>query len=90
MVATTRVRIDSHDTMVEVLRKNVDRTNGKDHVEQNAKAEWKVFGERHIYKNHRVNPDLVAVQCPDGTRFEHHVVRLQRVAGVVIPNHDGD
>ena len=75
--------------MVGVLCKNVDMTNGKERVEQNAKAEWKVFGKRHIYENHWVNLDLVDVQSPDGTRFEHHVVRMQRVVGVVIPNHDG-
>jgi 8-oxo-dGTP pyrophosphatase MutT (NUDIX family) len=75
--------------MVEILCKNVDMTNGKDRVEQNLKAEWKVFGERHIYENRWVNLDLVDVQSPDGTRFEHHVVRMQRVVGVVIPNKDG-
>ena len=75
--------------MVEVLCKNINMTNDRDRVEQNAKAEWKVFGERHIYENHWVNLDLVDVQSPDGTRFEHHVVRMQRVVGVVIPNKDG-
>ena len=75
--------------MVEVLCKNVYMTNDKDRVEQNAKAEWKVFGERHIYENHWVNLDLVDVQSPDGTRFEHHVVRMQRVVGIVVPNQDG-
>ncbi len=64
-------------------------TNDRDRVAQNAKAEWKVFGERHIYQNHWVNLDLVDVQSPDGTRFEHHVVRMQRVVGIVISNQDG-
>ena len=41
--------------MVGVLCKNVDMTNGKDRVEQTAKAEWNVFGKRHIYENHWVN-----------------------------------
>lgn len=72
-----------------VLCKNVEMTNSKDHEEQSTKAEWEVFGVRRVYENQWVNLDLVDVQSPDGTRFEHHVVRMQRVVGVVVPNKDG-
>lgn len=42
---------------------------------------WKVYGERTVYDNPWVRLNLVDVQPPgDGPRFEHHVVRLQRVA----------
>ncbi len=52
-------------------------------------AEWKVFGQRRIYENRWVNLDLVDVQAPDGSRFEHHVVRMQRVAGAVVQDAGG-
>lgn len=42
--------------------------------------QWVMFGERTIYDNRWVRLVLVDVQPPDGPRFEHHVVRLQRVA----------
>lgn len=44
----------------------------------------KVFGERAVYENRWVRLVLVDVQPPDGRRFEHHVVRLQRVAAAVV------
>jgi 8-oxo-dGTP pyrophosphatase MutT (NUDIX family) len=40
----------------------------------------KVFGERDVYDNFWVRVTLVDIQTPDGTRFEHHVVRLKTVA----------
>ena len=40
----------------------------------------KVFGERVVYDNPWVRLTLVDIEPPDGRRFEHHVVRLQRVA----------
>jgi 8-oxo-dGTP pyrophosphatase MutT (NUDIX family) len=39
-----------------------------------------VFGERTLYDNPWVRLIKVDVQPPGGERFEHHVVRLQRVA----------
>jgi 8-oxo-dGTP pyrophosphatase MutT (NUDIX family) len=45
---------------------------------------WTVHGERRIYKNRWVSLDLVDVELPDGERFEHHVVRLDPVAAVVV------
>jgi 8-oxo-dGTP pyrophosphatase MutT (NUDIX family) len=45
----------------------------------------RVFGERPVYENRWVRLMLVDIQTPDGRRFEHHVVRLQRVAvGLVV------
>ena len=52
-------------------------------------AEWRVFGQRRIYENRWVNLDLVDVEAPDGSRFEHHVVRMQRVAGAVVQDVEG-
>lgn len=43
-------------------------------------AEWVVHGERSLYESRWVRLTLVDVEMPDGTRFEHHVVRMQRVA----------
>jgi len=48
-----------------------------------------VFGERTVYDNPWVRLVLVDIEPPDGKRFEHHVVRLQRVAlTVVLNDHD--
>ncbi|MEV7613962.1 NUDIX domain-containing protein [Streptomyces sp. NPDC089799] len=41
---------------------------------------WKVHGSRSVYENRWVNLDLVDVEPPGVERFEHHVVRLFRVA----------
>lgn len=41
---------------------------------------WQVFGERMLYDNPWVRLVKVDVQPPNGERFEHHVVRLQRIA----------
>jgi hypothetical protein len=45
---------------------------------------WRVHGERTIYNNRWVRLVLVDVEPPDGRRFEHHVVRLQRVVAAVV------
>lgn len=45
---------------------------------------WQVRGERTIYDNRWVRLSLVDVEPPDGRRFEHHVVRLHRVAIALI------
>lgn len=45
---------------------------------------WKVFGERTVYDNPWVRLVLVDVEPPNGERFDHHVVRLQRVALAVV------
>jgi 8-oxo-dGTP pyrophosphatase MutT (NUDIX family) len=45
---------------------------------------WSVLGERSVYDNPWVRLVLVNIQPPNGQRFEHHVVRLQRVALAVV------
>jgi 8-oxo-dGTP pyrophosphatase MutT (NUDIX family) len=46
----------------------------------------KVFGERIVYDNPWVRLTLLDIEAPDGHRFEHHVVRLQRVAIAAVLN----
>lgn len=41
---------------------------------------WKIHGERTVYDNKWVRLTLVDVEPPGVKRFEHHVVRLARVA----------
>ena len=48
-------------------------------------TEWRVHGERALYTSDRLDLRLADVELPDGTRFDHHVVRLPRPAvGVII------
>src|SRR3954452_12847607 len=49
-----------------------------------ARTQWSVFGSRSIYRSRWIDLQLVDVESPDGTRFEHHVVRMQRVAVAVV------
>jgi 8-oxo-dGTP pyrophosphatase MutT (NUDIX family) len=49
---------------------------------------WAVFGERTLYDNPWVRLVKVDVQPPGRERFEHHVVRLQRVAIAVVQDVD--
>jgi 8-oxo-dGTP pyrophosphatase MutT (NUDIX family) len=51
---------------------------------------WRVFGERMLYDNPWVRLVKVDVQPPHGERFEHHVVRLQRVAIAAVIDDDAD
>ena len=51
-----------------------------------ARAEWLVHGERSIYNSPWVDVRLVDVEAPDGHRFDHHVLRMQRVAVAVVLN----
>ena len=53
-------------------------------------AEWIAHGERSIYESKWLNVHLVDVEAPDGSRFDHHVVRMQRVAVAVVLNDDQD
>jgi hypothetical protein len=46
----------------------------------------KVSGERVVYDNLWVRLALVDIELPERYRFEHHVVRLQRVAIAVVLN----
>lgn len=47
-------------------------------------ARWRVHGERSIYSSRWVDVELVDVELPDGSRFEHHVLRMRRVAVAVV------
>ena len=50
---------------------------------------WRVHGERSLYTSEWLNVSLAEIELPDGTRFDHHVVRLPHPAvGVVI--HDAE
>lgn len=46
--------------------------------------EWIVHGTRRLYESRWVNLELIDVELPDGQRFEHHVLRMQRVAAAVV------
>jgi 8-oxo-dGTP pyrophosphatase MutT (NUDIX family) len=48
--------------------------------EETPRAEWVTHGERTIYSSGWLDLNLVDVTSPDGSRFEHHVVRMKRVA----------
>ena len=54
------------------------------------RAEWITYGERPIYESRWLRLNLVDVKSPDGTRFEHHVVRMQRVVVAAVLNDEGD
>ncbi len=52
------------------------------------RAEWVTHGERTIYTSDWLDLRLVDVTAPDGRRFEHHVVRMQRVAVCAVLDDD--
>ena len=45
---------------------------------------WTLHGETTLYSSEWLNVRLVDVELPDGTRFDHHVVRLPHPAVGVI------
>jgi len=48
-------------------------------------TKWRVHGERALYTSEWLNVRLADVELPDGTRFDHHVVRLPHPAvGVIV------
>ncbi|USX49475.1 NUDIX domain-containing protein [Lentzea sp. HUAS12] len=47
---------------------------------------WKIYGERTVYDDRWVKLKLVDVGPPDGSRFEHHVVKLDAVAVALLLN----
>jgi 8-oxo-dGDP phosphatase len=51
-----------------------------DHDRQAQHGEWLVHGERSLYESDWLRLLLVDVELPDGSRFEHHVIRLKRAA----------
>lgn len=50
---------------------------------------WKVTGTRSIYSSAWVRLELAGVELPDGTRFEHHVVRLPVAAAAAVIEREG-
>lgn len=51
---------------------------------ERGRTRWITHGERSIYASRWVDVRLVDVEAPDGQRFEHHVLRMQRVAVVAV------
>jgi len=52
-------------------------------------VQWTVHGERSVYDSAWVSLRLVDVEVPNGSRFDHHVVRVpQPAAGVVVADPD--
>lgn len=50
---------------------------------------WTVHGEREIYRSEWLALALADVELPDGTRFEHHVIRMPTMAsGTVVEDPD--
>jgi 8-oxo-dGTP pyrophosphatase MutT (NUDIX family) len=50
---------------------------------------WTVHGEHALYTSEWINLCLTEVELPDGTRFDHHVVRLPHPAvGTIV--HDAE
>jgi ADP-ribose pyrophosphatase len=47
---------------------------------------WRTYGERLVYDNRWVRLGLVDVEGPNGQRWEHHVVHLDRIAVALIVN----
>lgn len=62
------------------------RRVAKDAGEPPDELRTKVYGERLLYESPWVHLTLVDVEPPDGHRFEHHVVRLFRVAVALVLN----
>lgn len=61
----------------------VDVTDALD-PPQDERLRWRQHGERVLYDNPWVRLTKVDVTPPNGQRFEHHVVRLQRVAMALV------
>lgn len=53
-----------------------------------SRAKWIAHGERSLYASRWVDVRLVDVETPDGHRFEHHVLRMQRVAVASVLDED--
>jgi 8-oxo-dGTP pyrophosphatase MutT (NUDIX family) len=50
---------------------------------------WTVHGERDLYRSEWVSLTMADIELPDGTRFDHHVVRMPAEAsGVVVEDPD--
>jgi 8-oxo-dGTP pyrophosphatase MutT (NUDIX family) len=57
--------------------------------DQGVALSWTVHGERAVYDNPWVRLVLVDVEPPNGERFQHHVVRLGRIAiALILDDHE--
>ncbi len=71
----------SNEHFIKAHDRSSYRVLGGESVPTPAELEpWKIHGSRHVYENRWVTLDLVDVEPPGVDRFEHHVVRLFRVA----------
>lgn len=50
--------------------------------------EWTAHGRRSVYESPWVSVELVDVEQPGGSRFEHHVVRTRPASGTVVVDHE--
>jgi 8-oxo-dGTP pyrophosphatase MutT (NUDIX family) len=50
---------------------------------------WTVHGERAVYESDWVTLALADVELPDGSRFEHHLVRIPQQAAAVVVHDTG-
>ncbi|HET7388179.1 MAG TPA: NUDIX hydrolase [Nocardioidaceae bacterium] len=62
----------------------------KQDPDETPRTEWLVHGERSLYESRWVRLHLADVEAPNGERFEHHVVRMQRVAVAAVLDDDGE
>ena len=51
-----------------------------------SELEAKVFTERKVYESKWVDVVLLEIEPPNGSRFEHHVIRLNRVIAAAVVN----
>lgn len=51
---------------------------------------WRTFGERALYNNRWIRLSLVEVEAPNGQRWEHHVVELDKVAIAMLVNNQDE
>jgi 8-oxo-dGTP pyrophosphatase MutT (NUDIX family) len=53
-------------------------------------TQWRIHGERSLYESDWVSLRLADVELPDGTRFDHHVIRIPyEVASLVVRDERG-
>ena len=47
-------------------------------------TEWRVHGVQPLYESDVVRVELAEVELPDGTRLDHHVIRIPFVVAAVV------
>lgn len=67
------------------MRKAATRhTTEVDVSDSPAEGEWRVLGERSLYKSPWVELSLTEVELPSGRHFEHHTIRMPAAAVSVV------